>query len=159
MASKDTPKKYYKKAESTTTATGSISRCRLCNCVADRKHSKNLYLRKNQAVLKDAEIIFGGQLPHESDFPAHICSPCERRLNNAIQLKKKITDTQQALAEHVRTKRCVDISPTAVVPPAKVRDPRSSRRRSIDFNLATTTSTDDRAQRQSASPVLPLVSS
>ncbi len=144
MASKDTLKKLYKKAELNT---GSISRCRLCNCIANPKHSKSLYLRKNQAILHNAERIFGGELPHKSDFPAHICAPCERRLNNAIQFKKVITETQQALAEKVRTKRCIDISPT-VQPPAKVRtDPRTSRRRSIDFNVAA----DD---TQSASPVL-----
>ena len=121
MARKDTPKKHYKKKGE---STGSISRCRLCNSVADPKHSKSLYLRKNRAILQNAEIIFGSELPHESEFPAHICGPCERRLNNAIQLKKIITETQQALAENVRSKRCVEVSPTAVVPPAKVRDPK-----------------------------------
>lgn len=144
MASKSTPKKHYKKGEFT--GTGSISRCRLCNCVADPKHSKSLFLRKNQAILHNAEKIFGGELPQESNFPAHICAPCERRLNNAIQFNKVITETQKALAENVRTKRCVDISPT-VVRPTKVRAAGNSRRRSIDFNV----SADD---TQSTSPIL-----
>jgi hypothetical protein len=124
MASKSTPKKHYvyKQGEST----GTISRCRLCNCVTDPKHSKSLFLRKNQAILHNAEKIFGGELPHESNFPAHICAPCERRLNNAIQFKNVITETQKELAENVRTKRCVDISPT-VVRPTKVRAAGSSR--------------------------------
>ena len=39
MASKDTPKKYYKNLSVAT----DISRCRLCNCVTDPGHSKNLF--------------------------------------------------------------------------------------------------------------------
>ena len=143
MASKSTPKKHYKKGESS----GSISRCRLCNCVADPKHSKSLFLKKNQAILHNAEDIFGGELPQESYFPAHICAPCERRLNNAVQFKKVIKETQKALAESVRTKRCVDISPTVVRPPKVQAAGRSSRRRSIVFNV----SADD---SQSASSIL-----
>ena len=30
-----------------------------CNCVADPKHSKSLFLKKNQAILHNAENIFG----------------------------------------------------------------------------------------------------
>lgn len=87
-------------------------------------------------------------MPQESDFPAHIGAPCERRLNNAIQFTKVITETQKVLAETVGTKRCVDISPT-VVRPTKVRAAGSSRRRSIDFSIVLT---DDHTQ--SASPIL-----
>ena len=64
MASKDTPRKRYKKREE---STGNISRCRLCNSVADPKHSKSLYLRKNRAILQNAEVIFGS-------ISARLCS-------------------------------------------------------------------------------------
>ena len=60
MASADTPKKLYEKR---TQSTGSISRCRLCNSVTDKKYSKNLYRAQNRAVLLDAESFYGGKLP------------------------------------------------------------------------------------------------
>ena len=137
MASKQTPKKVYKKDDSKSNA----SRCRLCNCVADPKHSKNLFRRQNQSILRDAEIIHGGDLRQEDDLPCRICGPCERRLHNAIQLKKVINDTQQLLMQTVRTKRCIEISPSVTLP-AKVRASGTSRRRSLDFEQPqTTTST------------------
>lgn len=132
MASKDTPKKLYKIQESK----ANISRCRLCYCVSDPKHSKNLFRSQNQAILRNAQIIYGGELPQGSDLPRQICAPCERRLNNAMQLRKIITETQQKLRENVRAKRCVEISPS-VLPSAKVRAAgTSTRRRSIDFSIA-----------------------
>lgn len=47
MASKDTPKKLYQRR---TESTGSISRCRLCNSVADSRYCKNLFRDKNKTV-------------------------------------------------------------------------------------------------------------
>ena len=132
MASKETPKKLYKKQDSG----ADISRCRLCNCVADPKHSKNLYRKQSATTLRNAEIIFGGELRQESTLPHQICAPCERRLNNAIAFKKVIVDTQRALTENVRAKRVVELSPSVAKPPAKVRAAGTMRRRSIDFTLA-----------------------
>lgn len=138
MASKLTPKKLYKKQEST----ASISRCRLCGCVADPKHSKNLFRKQSETILRNAEIIFGGELPQESSLPHQICAPCERRLKNAMQFRKVIIDTQQALTENVRVKRCMELSPSLAKPSAKVRAAGISRRRSIDFTLADETPTE-----------------
>ena len=73
MASKDALKKHYTKGE----FAASISRCRPCNCVANPKHSQSLFLKKNQAILLNVEEIFGGNLPQESNYPAHICAPCD----------------------------------------------------------------------------------
>jgi hypothetical protein len=46
---------------------------RLCNSVADLKHSKNLYRRRSETILRNAETIFVGELRQESDSPHHIC--------------------------------------------------------------------------------------
>ena len=94
MASEGTPKKFYKKRLE---STGNISHCRLCNCIADPGHSKNLFRKGNQTTLRNTELIYGGELPQSNSLPHLICSPCERRLNNAIQLKRVITETQRVL--------------------------------------------------------------
>ena len=130
MASKGTPKKFYKKRLE---STSSISHCRLCNCIADPGHSKNLFRKGNQTTLRNAEHIYGGELPQSNSLPHLICSPCERRLNNAIQLKRVITGTQRVLQRDVSAKRCVELSPSVPKPPAKVRSTGNSPRRSIDF--------------------------
>ncbi len=132
MASKDTLKKLYKKREESTVT----SRCRLCNRIADPGHSKNIYRRQNQTILRNAEIVYGGNLPQDSNLPHLICAPCERRLNNFIQFKKVITDTQREIQESVRTKRCIEISPSISRPSAKICAAGTSRRRSIDFSVA-----------------------
>ena len=134
MASKDTPKKLYQKR---TESTVRISRCRLCNSVADSKYSKNLFRDQNKTVLRNAERIYGRELPHSDNLPHLICAPCERRLNNAIKFKGIIEETQRVLQEDVRAKRCVDVSPSVPKPPMKVRSAGTSRRRSIDFNIGT----------------------
>jgi hypothetical protein len=133
MASKGTPKKLYKKRSELTV---NISRCRLCNSVCDPQHSKNLFGKQNQAVLCNAKFIYGDELPQDINLPHLICAPCERRLNNAIQLKNTISETQRVLQETIRTKRCVEISPSVSRPSAKVLAAGTSRRRSIDFNIA-----------------------
>ena len=98
MASiKGTPKKFYKKRSGSTL----ISSCRLCNCVADPDHSKNLFRDTNQTLLRDAESIYGGAFTRGSDFPHLICRPCERRLKNAIHFKEKVSETQRLLQNDV----------------------------------------------------------
>ena len=138
MASKETPKKLYKKQESR----ASILHCRLCNCVADPKHSKNLYRKQNETILHNAEIIFVGELPQESTPPHQVCAPCKRCLKNAVEFRKVIINTQRALNENVRAKRCVELSPSVKEPSAKVRAAGTSRRRSIDFTLADETQSE-----------------
>ena len=133
MAS-ETPKKLYGKEN----LKSSISRCRLCNCVADPKHSKSLFRKQNLQIGRNAEIFYGAKLPQQDDLPRHICGPCERRLNNAIQFRKVIADTQRELHANLRTKRCVELSPS-VNPSTKVQAAGiSRRRRSIDFSASAT---------------------
>jgi hypothetical protein len=132
MASKDTPKKLYKKRTESTVTT----RCRLCNRVVDPSHSKNIYRAQNQTILRSAEIVYGGKLPQDSNLPHLICAPCERRLNNFIQFKKTITDTQRGIQENLRTKRCVELSPSISKPTTKVRATATTIRRSINFGVA-----------------------
>ena len=52
MASKDTPKKFYKKLSGSTV----ISRCRLCNSFADPNYSRNLF--RDATILRNAEKQF-----------------------------------------------------------------------------------------------------
>lgn len=129
MASKDTPKKHYKKVSVST----QNSRCRICKSVVDPYHSKKLFRNANQSVLRDAESVYGGPLPQEDCLPHLICRPCERRLNNAIQFKNTIQETQRLLGENLRSKRCIEVSPSVVKPPAKIQTV-GLRRRSLDFS-------------------------
>ena len=134
MASKDTPKKLYKKRSESTANT---SRCRLCNCVTDPDHNKRLFRAKNQAILRSVESLYGSELIEHNELPRLICWPCERRLNNVMKFKNVIAETQRELQETVRTKRCVEVSPSILKPPAKVHSAGDSRRRrSIDFSVA-----------------------
>ena len=129
MASKGTPKKLYQKQSGATIT----SRCRLCNCVANPQYSKNLFRDSNRVILRSTEAIFGGKWTQDSNLPHLICRPCERRLNNFSQFKSVITETQRLLQQDVRSKRCVELSPSVARPSAKVRAAGSTRRRSIDF--------------------------
>jgi hypothetical protein len=133
MASKGTPKKYQSipglKAKV-------ISRCRLCNSVGDPEHSKNLFRDSNRILLRNAETVYGDKLPQSSDLPHLICRPCERRLNTAIQFRRTISETQRLLRQDVRTKRCVELSPSVAKPAPKLQETESPRRRSLDFNIA-----------------------
>ena len=127
---KDTPEKLYGKEKLSST----ISRCRLCNCVALPKHSKDLFRKQNQDILREAEVFFGANLPKESQLPDQICAPCERRLNNAKKFRQVIADTQHTLRENICSKRCLQLSPS-INPSPKVRATGALRRRSIDFNV------------------------
>ena len=104
---------------------------------------------QNQAILRNAEIFYGGNLPQDSNLPHLICAPCERRLKNVIEFKV-MTDTQRELQENLCTKRCVEISASISRPSAKVRAAGTSRR-SIDFSLALVQSQTD--QRKAVNPV------
>ena len=128
MASKDTPKKLYKKLSGSTV----ISRCRLCNSVADPNYSRNLFRDAN--ILRNAEAVYGREFPRDTNLPHLACRACVRRLNNFSQYKDIITETQRKLeTEEVRTKRCIELSPSVAKPSAKVQATGGSRRRSLDF--------------------------
>ena len=135
MASKDTPKKLYKK-RNVTTVTVATARCRLCNCVSDPGHSKNLFRAQNKTILRNAEFSYGSELPQDENLPHLICTPCERMLKNATHFKNVIRETQRALREEIRAKRCVELSPSVVKLSAKLRASGTRRRRSIDFSTA-----------------------
>ncbi len=47
-----------------------LSKCRLCGNVFDKKHGKNLFLKSNEHLLRDAEIVNGGTLPCEEGLPS-----------------------------------------------------------------------------------------
>jgi hypothetical protein len=130
MATKDTPKKYYKDLSVAT----NISLCRLCNCVTDPGHSKKLFRDSHKAILKNAEQIYGGVLPQQEGLPHLICRSCERKLHNATQLRNTIIETQQLLRKDIRTKRCIEVSPSVAKPSAKVHAAGPCRR-SLDFSV------------------------
>ena len=46
---------------------------RLCNSVADPKHSKNLYRRQSETILRNAATIVVGELRQETDSSHQIC--------------------------------------------------------------------------------------
>ncbi len=124
---KETPKKFYP-------SVAFESKCRLCGNVFDKKHGKNLFLKSNERLLRDAEIVNGGTLPCEEGLPSHICRPCERRLSNFSTFRKMVCDVQSTL---VRKKRCIDVSPSAPISSAKssrAQSTVSSRRRSLNFD-------------------------
>jgi hypothetical protein len=129
MAS-ETPKKLYGKENLTV----SFSRCRLCNSVTNSKHRKSLFRKQNQEIICNTKIFYGVDLPDKDELPRHICGACERCLNNAIQFRKVIAETQRKLQADLRAKRCVELS-LSVNPPRKVQAVAiSCHRRSIDFN-------------------------
>ena len=136
MAARETPKKRYSKS---TTAEVYSSSCRLCKAVVDKNHCKDLFKSSNQTVLKNVENIYGNSLPQDNSLPHLICRPCERRLTNAITFKSVIINTQRSLEQEIRSKRCLEISPSVVQPStsrvrANVSSLTSGRRRSLDFN-------------------------
>ena len=134
MASKDTPKKLYSKTQGEPLVINKTARCRLCNQIRDPGHSKNLFAVKNQKILQEAIFVHGTDLPQDDVLPHLICKPCERRLHNAVEFKKLIIDTQQALLSDVRAKRCIDVSPSVQRPPDKTQPTGNvRRRRSLDF--------------------------
>ena len=86
MATKETPKKFYKSAGT------NRSSCRLCKAVVDSNYCKNLYSSSNRSILKNAEEIYCNVLPQDENL---ISQPCERRLGNVMQFKIIIVETQQ----------------------------------------------------------------
>ena len=54
-------------------------------------------------------------------------------MSTAIQFRRTISETQRLLRQDVRTKRCVELSPSVAKPAPKVQETESPRRRSLDF--------------------------
>ena len=125
---KDTPKKIYRKEKSSC----SILRCRLCNSVTLPKHIKGLFRKHNEDILRSAEIFYGANLPQETELPEGVCAACERRLNNAMKLRKVIVETQLTLRESIRSKRLLELCPSINLS-LKVRAVGALRRWSIDM--------------------------
>jgi hypothetical protein len=116
MSSKGTPKKVY------TTKHVSIdpSSCRLCRAVGDASHWKNIFKPSNRPLLIIAEALCGEKLIEDASCPHLLCRPCERRLKNTTQFRNVIVETQKSLREsHSCVKRCVEVSPSVPIPPAK----------------------------------------
>ena len=103
--SKQTPKKNCKSSVSV-----DISSCLLCRAVGDRLWSKNLFVKRNRALLVAAEDICGHSLKQDDNLLPHlICRACERRIKNFVAFKTLITESQKSSE---RVKRCTEISPS-----------------------------------------------
>ena len=117
MTSKETPKKAYRSLNLSIDS----SSCRLCRAVGDTSRRKNIFKPTNRALLKIAEQICGHPILYDANLPHLICRPCERRLNNAIEFRKVIVETEQLFHQaefsQTRFKRCVDVSPSVSQPP------------------------------------------
>ena len=145
-ANKDTPKKFYSKRPSTERT----SCCRLCKAVVDRRHSKDLFGSANSRILNYAQSFCGHVLRQHNALPHLICRPCERRLDNATKFKSIIEETQKSLESELRSKRCLDTSPS-VTQPSKSRVCASTRsegsrlpsRRSLQFAESSSTDVSD----------------
>ena len=96
---------------------------------------------QNQGILRNAKIVYGSNLPQDSNLPHFICASCERRLKNVVEFKKVTTKTQRELQENLRTKRCVEILPSCAAGTSQC---------SIDFSFAPVKSQTD--QRKALNP-------
>ena len=114
---KETPKKVYK----TPNYNFDLSSCRICGGVGDPSHRKNLFKTQNQALLKIAEHLCEHPIVRDSGLPHLLCRPCERRLNNCLELQKVIQKTEDGIRQRqaggTRVKRCIDVSPSISKPP------------------------------------------
>ena len=107
MASKDknTPQKLYKKQKESTVS----SRCRLCNRISDPGHSKNIFRLQNQAILRTTEIVYGSNLPQDSNLPHLICAPCKRRLLTLRKLSSRHHESfKRIFAQNVASNFAID---------------------------------------------------
>ena len=105
-----TPKKFYKYSGSFSNA------CRLCLSVGDANFSKNLFNRANAMLLAKVEELYGDSLPCDDSLPRLICRPCERRVDNFKKFKTLISENQNSFS---RVKRCIPVSPSAILPSTK----------------------------------------
>ena len=124
-----TPKKFYPVLDGI-----DLSSCRLCGSIGDSKHCKNLFKPANAVILVEVEKVHGNVLLRDKGLPQLICRPCERKVNNASNLKKVIANTQQLLIQKTtRSKRCIDISPSAPLPKVKTRRGKKLTKKALNF--------------------------
>lgn len=136
MASKETPKKVCRSLDPSI----DLSSCRLCGAVGDPSHWKNIFKPSNQVLLKIAEILCGYPIVQDSSLPRLVCRPCERRLNNCLELQKVIQKTegliQQRLKDSTRVKRLASVSPSIYRPQkSRISSSKSPARTSLSFNV------------------------
>ena len=77
-----------------------------------------------------------------------------RRLNTAIQFRRTISETQRLLRQDVRTKRCVELSPSVAKPGPKVQETESPRRRSLGFNIACNNQSENAQENENSNTLL-----
>ena len=79
-------KKVYRSADSTI----DLSSCRLCRAIGDPSHRKNSFKPSNRALLRIAEVLCGCSIVQDSSLPHLVCRPCKQRLNNCLELQKRV---------------------------------------------------------------------
>lgn len=141
MTSKETPKKAYRASNSSIDS----SSCQLCRAVGDTSRRENIFKPSNRALLKIAEQIFRHPIVYEANLPHLICRPCECRLNNTVDFRKVIVETEQSFRQsessQTQFKCCVDVSPSIYQPPRSCQastsaapSARPSSRTSLSFD-------------------------
>ena len=118
MASKETPKKFYRASVSTSCI--DPASCRLCRTVGDPSHRKDILKPSNRELLKIAEQLYGHNIALDPSLPSRVCRPCERRLKNCLEFQKVISATQEGFKRQLGdawVKRCIDVSPSISRPP------------------------------------------
>lgn len=94
--------------------------------VGDRSWSRNLFVKRNRALLAAAEDICGHTLKQDDNLLPHlICRACERQIKNFVAFKTLITESQKSFE---RVKRCTEISPS--VPRTLTKSVKESEKRS-----------------------------
>ncbi|KAH8360229.1 hypothetical protein KR093_011434, partial [Drosophila rubida] len=72
-------------------------RCRTCGKIIFCVNANNLFEQPNKIMLHQIEALTGLFLTEQTEFPAHICGPCEVALREAIIFRERIIRTQQLL--------------------------------------------------------------
>ena len=93
--SKETLKKVYRSVDSAI----DLSYCRLCCAIGDPSYRKNLFKPSNRALLRIAEVLCGYRIVQDPRLPHLVCRPCERRLNNCLELQKVIQKTEESFQQ------------------------------------------------------------
>ncbi|XP_060645858.1 transcription factor Ouib [Drosophila nasuta] len=73
------------------------ARCRTCGKIIFCLNANNLFEQPDKIMLHQIEALTGLFLLEQTEFPAHICGPCEVALREAIIFRERIIRTQQLL--------------------------------------------------------------
>lgn len=73
------------------------ARCRTCGKIIYCLNANNLFQQNDNIMLHQIEALTGLFLLEQTEFPAHICGPCEVALREAIVFRERIIRTQQLL--------------------------------------------------------------